>query len=567
MESTYKKRETMSAKKIRKKKHAVHTREHLFILILLIIAAVLFSVYEEARVSGQYAFFTPPKGIETSRLLTQPQIPPDRYKVPKLYPKCGNGKINTNEMCDDENVKSGDGCSKFCVIESPKNPQYYPLWYTIPPTSTIVFPYNAAQSALQNGDGLKDAIETLQPGQKIEVEGGNYEFTSSLDIMVQGTSNQPIWIVNKPGETPIITQTTTSAAILEIGEQGGGGQARYLGLKGFEVTGGDIAIRIHKASNIVVDDFHIHDTGDGGIKSRTENADHLYVINNEIHDTSGYGEGIVIGLSSSRLTRDSVYALNTIYNTYQTSSGDGIELRFGSHSNWIAENIIHDTFFPCIQFDFAQQGKMNVIERNVVYDCGDNGIQAQGGRALVYNNLIVGDFGNKGFDSSHNAATLENLWILHNTIIDRGGYGAGLNGWSNQPGNTVPPGQDTLHFANNVIYVRQCGTNGYSINIGNGAVTTATIDNNVVYSQNGCSPGSPGSSGVINIPLGTNVVGTGSNDFVNVASLNAGFTTIADYIPTPGGPIEQAGAPKWSIGYDILKVKHNKIPESGVLVV
>jgi cysteine-rich repeat protein len=32
--------------------------------------------------------------------------------------KCGNGKIDRNETCDDGNVANGDGCSSNCLIES-----------------------------------------------------------------------------------------------------------------------------------------------------------------------------------------------------------------------------------------------------------------------------------------------------------------------------------------------------------------------------------------------------------------------------------------------------------------
>jgi cysteine-rich repeat protein len=31
---------------------------------------------------------------------------------------CGDGKINGGELCDDNNTKSGDGCSSICLIEN-----------------------------------------------------------------------------------------------------------------------------------------------------------------------------------------------------------------------------------------------------------------------------------------------------------------------------------------------------------------------------------------------------------------------------------------------------------------
>ena len=31
--------------------------------------------------------------------------------------ECGNGIINSNERCDDNNILSGDGCSSHCSYE------------------------------------------------------------------------------------------------------------------------------------------------------------------------------------------------------------------------------------------------------------------------------------------------------------------------------------------------------------------------------------------------------------------------------------------------------------------
>ena len=39
-------------------------------------------------------------------------------KASECFPICGDGLLRGNELCDDENTVSGDGCSENCAIEA-----------------------------------------------------------------------------------------------------------------------------------------------------------------------------------------------------------------------------------------------------------------------------------------------------------------------------------------------------------------------------------------------------------------------------------------------------------------
>lgn len=73
-------------------------------------------------------------------------------------------------------------------------------------------------------------------------------------------------------------------------------------------------------------------------------------------------------------------------------------------------------------------GERNLIERVFVAGSGDNGLQIEGSSGLVVRNCaFVGPFGNKAIDSSHGEP--RDVLLLHVTVLDSHGYGAGLYSW------------------------------------------------------------------------------------------------------------------------------------------
>ena len=89
---------------------------------------------------------------------------------------------------------------------------------------------------------------------------------------------------------------------------------------------------------------------------------------------------------------DSLIERNYIHHTNGPSvtQGDGIEIKEGSYDNVVRDNVIHDTNYPCIlTYSAVGNGGPNIIERNLLWNCGDHAIQSAAD-AIIRNNIILG---------------------------------------------------------------------------------------------------------------------------------------------------------------------------------
>jgi len=394
---------------------------------------------------------------------------------------------------------------------------YDPPWKNIAPTTTMSFTYNGGQTSLQNGAALAAAILALQPGQRLEIGNGTYSINLWFDIVLQGTAAAPIWIVAAAGATPALTRPDAAQNVINIGS---GGPTRYLCLRGLTITGGSDLLRLYDCANVWIDGCALHDGSGVGIAANSADTDRLHITRNTIYrpngGTAATGECMYLGANNSlhRMTH-SVVALNHCYDTSGASQGDGIEVKQGSHTNWIAENHVHDTNYPCLLVYGTDGLGINLVERNDLHGSADNTLQVQG-EAVVRNNMIMA--GATGFASFNHQGQPVNLTFVHNTIVNTG-RAANLADWDGQAG---------MVFANNAVYSKTAE----SIRI-NGGASGVTLAGNVVL------------GGVIGASGGT-VNGTGLADFTAVAwdasSRNA--------LPSAGGPLIGAGAAAHAVEED-----------------
>jgi hypothetical protein len=430
--------------------------------------------------------------------------------------------------------------------QAPISSEFFPLWSKKQPDVTVLLRYDTARSEEENGSALISAIASLSPGQMLKVAGASGKrfvipSGSWLSINKQGTSDKPVWIeaVGSGSQAPTIARTDNQNVVFIGGD--GTSEARYVVLRGFNITGGKTAVRIRTASNVWLDELNIHSVGEGGVKADTNSAEWLYITRNRIHDTgTQYGEGVRFG-NYGITVKNSVVALNNIYNINNAPAYDavGVEIRVGSHSNLVAVNAIHDTDGPCVLVNAAPAGNRNFVMRNVVYSCGDNGIQLEGRGVWVINNIMAGQYGNKAFDNTHgDSATLEDVIVRHNTIISGNGYGASLWAWDGQP---------NLVFANNVVYVRNCRTAGYTIKQDT-AKRGGLITGNVVYNEYCDGSFDSGTSGV---PPSGYIVGRGLSDFGNITDWG-GSTNHDDFRPSFTGAIIGSADPAWKVDTDFV---------------
>jgi len=146
----------------------------------------------------------------------------------------------------------------------------------------------------------------------------------------------------------------------------------------------------------------------------------LVLRRNHIHDTDHTGEGMYLGCNYDDCRMfDSLIEGNYIHHTNgpSVSQGDGIEIKEGSFNNVVRDNVIHDTNYPCIlTYSTVGNGRANVIERNLLWGCGDHAIQSAAD-AVIRNNIILGAAQDGIRNQPHQSGVPSNLVITHNTVL------------------------------------------------------------------------------------------------------------------------------------------------------
>lgn len=299
----------------------------------------------------------------------------------------------------------------------------------------------AADLHIFAGDSFEIAVENLNPGDTLTVHEGTYTDTGRISISVVGSAQQPTVIQGADGEQrPHITRVNGSPLQNTINIEG----AQYLTIKGLEISSNGIAgdgINLgSNPSNITLEDLVIHDITVG--VNFTSSMHHITVRKNHIYRTYDTGEGMYVGCNNAACAvTESLIEENWINDTMSASQGDGIEIKHGSHSNIIRNNVIHDTHWPCIILYGTVGNPQNIVEGNVMWNCGASGIQAAAD-AVIRNNIILDSPGD-GFNSQpHQGATPNNLQFVHNTVVG-GNPCVRLHDWNNKTG---------LVFANNAMY-------------------------------------------------------------------------------------------------------------------
>lgn len=323
-------------------------------------------------------------------------------------------------------------------------------------------PGRAADIDLFPGQSFEAAVEALNPGDTLIVHAGTYSGTGRISITVDGTVAQPVVIKGAEGEAlPLIVRPAGAEAQNTVNIEG----ATYLRITRLDISsnGGDGINMSGANSFITLDNLEIHDV-DVGINFRTS-MNNITVRRNHIHNTGqdgGTGEGLYVGCNDATcVVSETLIENNWIHDTQNSTQGDGVEIKHGSHSNIVRDNVIHDTGYPCVLVYGTVGSPVNLVEGNVMWNCGDSGIQAAAD-AIIRNNIILSSPGN-GFNSqSHQGATPSNLQFVHNTLVG-GSPCLRLNGWGGRPG---------LVFANNAIY---CDGDDFVTGGWNGVTVTGNV--------------------------------------------------------------------------------------------
>ncbi len=316
-----------------------------------------------------------------------------------------------------------------------------PDWADVKPRRTLQVEHDADRTDEENGAALAGAIQSLESGDMLRIGPGRYSIARKFDVNLQGTAEAPIWIVGADSDRlPIITRPDARQNVMNVGERS---RTEYVCFHHLEFTGGSTHIRFYDCHHLWLDQCHLHDGGGEGITTNTRDTSHLFITRNHFHhftNPRATGEAMYLGANHGKVAMSySVIAENYVHHCGGTQ-GDGIEVKQGSHHNWIYRNHVHDTNYPCILAYGTGGEGLNVIEQNICYRSNDNVLQVQG-EAIIRNNLLIAAKG-AGFASTDHQGKTARLTFVHNTVISRQ-RGANLSSWN---------GRDEMLFANNVVY-------------------------------------------------------------------------------------------------------------------
>jgi hypothetical protein len=311
------------------------------------------------------------------------------------------------------------------------------------------------------GEDVEAAIAMLAPGDELIVHGGTYTLTERFGIDVQGTAELPIVVRAADGEVPVLHRPAADQNVIDVDF------AEHLVLRGLEISGGSHGLRLIQARFVTIEACDIHDTADVALSANSGGEyEGLRILRNHIHDTNGTGEGMYLGCNDDACRMfDSVIEGNYVHHTNgpTVEQGDGIEIKEGSYNNVVRDNVIHDTNYPCIlTYSVVGNGAPNVLERNVMWGCGDHGIQSAAD-ATIRNNIILSSAADGIAMQPHQAGIPSNLVVVHNTILKAEGSAISVSGAAG-----------SILIANNALYAQ----NGEGIGLG-GDLSQVVVAGNV----------------------------------------------------------------------------------------
>ena len=343
------------------------------------------------------------------------------------------------------------------------------------------------------GDDFRAAMQNLAPGDTLVMHAGTYTLSSYFELDLAGTADAPIEIRAAAGEQPVIHYVDGGQNIVNIAN------SAFLTIDGIEFSGGSRGIRLTNSSDITIRNCHVHDTAANAISANdTGNVyARLTFVHNEIDHAGETAEGFYLGCNDDACRiHDSLVANNYIHDLDgpTVTQGDGIEIKAGSYANVVRDNVIHDTAYPSITLYHTNgNGAPNVIERNLVWNSGDNGIQVTGD-AIVRNNIVLSAAAAGIGIHASQGGSVQNLVIVNNTVLKASG--------------------DALHISDVA-----------------GAVLVA---NNALYAASGNAVFAGGSSNLVTMIAN---VGTGS-----LSGVSGGFDASGD-VTTDFSAASYSGAP------------------------
>jgi uncharacterized protein (TIGR03382 family) len=414
--------------------------------------------------------------------------------------------------------------------------------------ATLASPAWATVFTLTPSMNWQQTLSSLKAGDEAVFSPGTYVLTGRLALTLPGTATQPITLRGQPGA--IVRRNDANQNLIDFE------RATFVTLSGLEFAGGSRGLRFMAGNDVTVRDCEVHDTDSSAITTNDSGQTYarFHFLHNQVHHTAGTGEGFYLGCNNDgcRL-QDSEVVNNWVHHTngpnVMVGFGTAIQLKEGGSGNVLADNVVHDTGAPCVLVDSAAgHGAANVVERNLLFNCGDHGVQASQD-AIIRNNIILKVAIDGIAVQPHQAGLPQNVTIVNNTIVVPTGNAISVR----SPSGSVVVGNNALYAVSGAAFFANGTTStiNFRDNVGVGAVSGLSASllpgslggDFAQANANGTLPSNlkPAPSGAL--------VGSGLLTLTPVLDFDLVMRTAADV-----GAYAAGGAPKWVLaeGFKVI---------------
>lgn len=274
----------------------------------------------------------------------------------------------------------------------------------------------AGVATITPADDLVGSLNALTPGDELVLGEGTYELTQRAAVTLLGTEQAPIVIRAADGVTAHVHRPNAAQNLIDFED------AQWVVLRDLVFSGGSAGLRFQAAQHLTIEGCEIRETDDVALRFNEAGADYvdIHIVGNQVHHTDHTGEGMYLGCPGGRCVfRESIIERNWVHHTNgpDITQGDGIEIKKGSWGNVVRDNVIHDTNYPCIISYDTGGNPPNIIERNVMWRCGNHGIQSAAD-SVIRNNIVLSAAAAGIALQPHDGGAPSNQIVVHNTVLN-----------------------------------------------------------------------------------------------------------------------------------------------------
>jgi hypothetical protein len=283
-------------------------------------------------------------------------------------------------------------------------------------------------------------INSASPGDEIIFNPGSY--TTPCWITVRGSSSSLILVRSQsalPGQQATFAYSGSTSNVIELRD------AAHLILRGFafaRTQDGVNPLRIWRANDIVIEQNSFQESGAVTIAVNSNDCARITVRQNTFKNLKATGlyfgchNGVDCHATDVRIEANLIDGVDP---TNQGAIGYGLEIKLNSYGT-VRDNTIYNTKGPGLMvYGSNRNDPASIVEGNYAEGSRtDGGIVVGGGPAIVRNNVVVGNaYGGISVQNYASRNLQQNVWVVHNTILNNADSGINVQGWNSGTGNVI----------------------------------------------------------------------------------------------------------------------------------